>query len=158
MPTSVIAKQFALLGTPSDLSFVPAGGPIKFTQSLPSSPRMDWATTFPGAGASLLDLLDKMLQFTPARRISATEALQHPFFADLDLERSPALLRALRTSERREGLSFDVEAATPEDCQRRILEEVCMVKEERKRLLQAVMKTGGGGGALSSSSGGGTSP
>lgn len=37
-----------------------------------------------------LDLLDRMLIYDPAKRISAKQALQHPYFDDLDKSDLPA--------------------------------------------------------------------
>lgn len=40
----------------------------------------DLATRFPGCGPEAMELLSAMLQFNPDKRISAEEALSHPFF------------------------------------------------------------------------------
>ena len=40
--------------------------------------------------ASGLDLLEKMLIYDPAKRISAKKALLHPYFDDLDKNTLPA--------------------------------------------------------------------
>jgi serine/threonine protein kinase len=37
----------------------------------------------PALDATGVDLLNKMLQYDPARRITAQEALEHPFFYDM---------------------------------------------------------------------------
>ena len=44
--------------------------------------RTDWPLTLETAGVEALDLLDKMLTFDPERRISAEEALAHPYLED----------------------------------------------------------------------------
>ena len=36
-----------------------------------------------------LDLLTRLLQFNPTKRLSALEALQHPFFGDLNYQLKP---------------------------------------------------------------------
>lgn len=52
----------------------------------------DWRVRFPRASAPALDLLDRMLQFNPANRITVAEALQHPYLAQVS---NQALHRAL---------------------------------------------------------------
>ena len=51
-------------------------------RALPPRKRVAWARLFPGAPPPALDLLDKLLAFDPARRISVDEALAHPYVAD----------------------------------------------------------------------------
>lgn len=43
----------------------------------------DLARVFPTLEEDGLDLLRRMLQYDPSRRISAKEALRHPYFDDL---------------------------------------------------------------------------
>ena len=85
-------------GTPDDetLSRIGSERAIMYIRSLPYTPKKPWAGLFPdvtpeGTISSspitpltrtpfpALDLLDKFLQFDPARRITVEEALQHPW-------------------------------------------------------------------------------
>lgn len=43
--------------------------------------KVDWQQIFPEANPDALDLLDKLLQFDPMHRITASEALEHPYVA-----------------------------------------------------------------------------
>jgi serine/threonine protein kinase len=45
--------------------------------------RTDLSQLFPGASPLAVDLLGRMLQFDPRRRISVEEALAHPWLAQL---------------------------------------------------------------------------
>lgn len=44
----------------------------------------DLASVVPELNEQGIDLMSKMLQYDPAKRIHATEALLHPYFADLE--------------------------------------------------------------------------
>jgi serine/threonine protein kinase len=50
---------------------------------LPSKPAQDLRTLFPKTSAEGIDLLRRMLSFNPRKRITAEEALKHPFFAGI---------------------------------------------------------------------------
>jgi len=54
-----------------------------FLRNLPEKRPVSLAAMFPILDANGLDLLSKMLVFDPRRRITADEALRHPFFAAL---------------------------------------------------------------------------
>jgi hypothetical protein len=45
--------------------------------------RVPWSEKFPDADPLALDLMDKMLQFHPGKRIDVAAALKHPWLAQL---------------------------------------------------------------------------
>lgn len=53
---------------------------LRFLRELPAFPGKPWASLFPEASPKALDLLDKLLQFHPRKRITVDEALAHPYF------------------------------------------------------------------------------
>jgi serine/threonine protein kinase len=55
----------------------------RWLKTLRKRPRKSLHSLFPTANPLALDLLDKMLQLDPEKRITATQALQHEYFADL---------------------------------------------------------------------------
>ena len=52
-----------------------------YLKNLPRKARADWSGMFPSTDAVGLDLMEKLLAFDPAERITAAEAVRHPFFA-----------------------------------------------------------------------------
>ncbi|KAH9073079.1 CMGC/MAPK/ERK protein kinase [Lactarius deliciosus] len=77
------------LGTPSEDTLRRVGSPRvghlswpKTTSGLcPSGPRVPFSQLFPHANPLALDLLAKMLNFDPAKRITCEQALEHPYLA-----------------------------------------------------------------------------
>lgn len=87
------------LGTPSEETLRRVGSPrvsfqcfvdVNFSQlyqaqdyirSLPFKPKIPFQQLYPTANPLALDLLEKMLSFDPATRITCDEALKHPYLA-----------------------------------------------------------------------------
>ncbi|KAI7740016.1 hypothetical protein M8C21_028034 [Ambrosia artemisiifolia] len=81
-----------LLGTPSesDLGFIKNEDAIRFIAQLPQHPRKSLPKTFPHVHPLAIDLVEKMLTFDPAKRITVEEALAHPYLERLhDVEDEP---------------------------------------------------------------------
>ena len=74
------------LGTPlpeEALAFVSNSKAAAWLRGLPARPRPALAHVLPGASSEALDLLDRLLVFDPAGRITVAEALRHPFLRAL---------------------------------------------------------------------------
>lgn len=69
---------------------------------------MPWSEKFPDADPQALDLMDKMLQFHPGKRIDVATALKHPWLAQLhDETQEPAAPgEAHSVPQRRQHRSF----------------------------------------------------
>ena len=100
-----------LLGRPKkeELWFVGNEGAVRFMMALPDRPPRPLAEVFPGASATALDLVAKMLTFDPAKRCAAADALAHPYvkeWRDPDVEKPAGFyidmddIEALRLTKR----------------------------------------------------------
>lgn len=66
-----------------DLEFIDNPKARKYIKSLPYSLGTPFSRLYPNAHPMAIDLLQKMLVFDPSKRISVTEALQHPYMSPL---------------------------------------------------------------------------
>ncbi len=74
------------LGTPDEVSWPGVKALPDYKPDFPrwAARRDAYSRICPTLDAAGLDLLSKMLVYSPARRISAKDAMRHPFFDDLD--------------------------------------------------------------------------
>lgn len=80
-----ITLIISVLGTPDPKSF--SGGRSRaFVTNLPKKPKVPFAHLFPKANPLACDLLERLLTFDPAERITVEEALKHPYLAELHCE------------------------------------------------------------------------
>ena len=80
---------FGVIGSPSAEDISSIGKASQYIESLGNIERKPLEKLYPAAAPAALDLLRKMLQFNPKRRVTAAEALEHEFFAGVrrkDLE------------------------------------------------------------------------
>ena len=81
---SDLNKIIEIVGTPSpdDYTFASKSASEYLQNSLSDIQQKPWSQVVPGADDVAIDLLNKMLQFNPNKRITVEEALRHPFFVD----------------------------------------------------------------------------
>ncbi|KAF3486720.1 hypothetical protein F2Q69_00054813 [Brassica cretica] len=73
---------FRLLGTPNEQVW-PGVSKLKDWHEYPQWKPLSLSTAVPNLDESGLDLLSKMLEYEPVKRISAKKAMEHPYFDDL---------------------------------------------------------------------------
>ncbi|KAJ7275541.1 kinase-like domain-containing protein [Mycena haematopus] len=73
-----------ILGTPSDqqLAKMAKDSPEVSLKPFPRCPKVDLQQVLPKASPAAIDLLERLLKFDPAERISAADALSHPYFTE----------------------------------------------------------------------------
>ena len=83
-----LMKIFKVLGTPSQQECPEFAAYIKkeLRIEIPEFPGSDIPAMMSGSDPLLIDLVLRMLKYDPTKRISAREALNHPFFDDIPNE------------------------------------------------------------------------
>lgn len=84
-PENQLELIFSLFGTPSDedISAIPNTRSRRMMDRLPKKIPKDLKVIFKGANPKAIDLLKRMLEFNPSKRISVEEALAHPYLERL---------------------------------------------------------------------------
>ena len=77
-------RIFKSLGTPDEEAWQGVTNLPDFKRDFPKWPRRSIGLATPKLDAQGVDLLSRMLVYQPSKRISAKQALQHPWFDDLD--------------------------------------------------------------------------
>jgi serine/threonine protein kinase len=77
---------FRVLGTPTEETFPGVTQLPAYSETFPHWQAKPWPDVIRGAEPEAIDLVQKMLMYDPAARISAKAALDHPYFADLSAE------------------------------------------------------------------------
>lgn len=73
-------SHVSLLGTPDENIWPGVTSFPDYKSSFPKWKRQDTSTFVPGLEEAGLDLIDGLLEFDPARRLSAKQACMHPYF------------------------------------------------------------------------------
>ncbi|CEG41813.1 cmgc cdk cdc2 protein kinase [Plasmopara halstedii] len=79
-------RIFQTFGTPNEMTWPGVTKLRDYAPTFPKWKRKNMRELFPQLDESGLNLLESMLRYDPATRISAKEALRHPFFDDVDSE------------------------------------------------------------------------
>jgi serine/threonine protein kinase len=82
--TNQLNKIFNILGTPDSayVSRIHKAAAQKWMHRQRRRARIGFAELYPNANVQALDLLDKMLTYDPKRRITAAQALRHPYLKE----------------------------------------------------------------------------
>jgi mitogen-activated protein kinase 1/3 len=75
-------KIIEVIGYPSeeDLAFINNEHSLNYLKRIPKKNVTKWEEKMPNANPLAIDLLQKMLSFSPDRRISVEDAIKHPYF------------------------------------------------------------------------------
>ncbi|CDH55172.1 map kinase [Lichtheimia corymbifera JMRC:FSU:9682] len=120
-----------ILGTPDEETLRRVGSERAqvYIRSLPHMPKILFQNLYPRANPLAIDLLNKLLEFDPAKRITVEEALAHPYLSAYhDVDDEPVHTETF-------DFSFEV-VESIEDMRKMIAQEVMSFKASKQGLLQ----------------------
>ncbi|KAI8587953.1 kinase-like domain-containing protein [Geranomyces variabilis] len=126
----------SILGTPDDATLRRIGSERAqlYIRSLPRMRKIPWSQLYPKASPAALDLLEKLLTFDPAARITVEEALAHPYLeAYHDITDEPS-------HERQFDFGFET-VEVVDEMKKMIAQEVIEFKAHKLALSQGVNGT-----------------
>ncbi len=76
---------FDVIGTPSEeeSSYISSVDTKEYLKSLPKKKQKRFSKLLPRASRDAVDLFSKLLMFDPRKRITASEALHHPYLQEV---------------------------------------------------------------------------
>lgn len=77
-----LLQIFKVMGTPSEKEWPTIKSLPEYDPNWPNYPAQKVTSIVPGLSADGYDLLQKMVEYDPTKRISSTAALKHPYFKD----------------------------------------------------------------------------
>ena len=123
-------KIIELTGRPSeeDISAIRSPFAATMLESLPPSRPRSYAEMFPTATAEALDLMRLCLQFNPDKRLTAEDALRHPYVAQFhNIDEEPIASRPVQIA------IDDNTKYTAEDYRKRLYSEIQKKKKTARR-------------------------
>ena len=151
---------FDVLGTPtdSDISKIENDKAKNYLRSQQKRPPINFAQRYPGADPRALQLLSSLLTFDPDKRLTAEQALAHPYLSELRVECEE---RVYEGSAVDFGFE-DVKGVTKDDMRELIISEIMLDNAQLsrasfKRPASSHSHTSSGGHRAAATSGSGSS-
>lgn len=88
--TDQLIRIFKKLGTPNEETWPGVRKLPEWKDDFPQYPNMQLRSLVPGLDENGYDLLELLVRYNPAERITAQDALLHPYFADVVLPSVPS--------------------------------------------------------------------
>ena len=133
-----------VLGSPTDedMHFVNSVKALRFMKNMEKKQPKPFTTLYPRANPESLKLLTEMLLFDPAKRITATNALAHPYMDALHCEADEPICESTFSHKVQHKCRID-------DLKLKVFEDVCAFHPEAKReylqVQQRLMRPQSGG-------------
>lgn len=125
-----IDKILDIVGSPDEEDIVGSEDAIEYVKRLRYRPVAPFRTIYPNANPLAIDLLEKLLVFNPAKRISAAGALAHAYFHDFHNESNEPNCAPFDDSFEEE---FVTKKSLKQMCFEEILNWNIMMKQHRDR-------------------------
>jgi mitogen-activated protein kinase 15 len=140
-----LEKIIELTGKPSkeDVKAIKSKHTQTMLESLNVKPKKSLTALFPTASAEAVDLLNKLLQFNPDKRIDAETALRHPYLSQFHNPADEPLLSKPITISIDDNKRFSI-AEYRKYLYRKIVQRKKQLREKRAKAMESAAPTQGG--------------
>lgn len=119
-----------IIGTPKtdeEIVHITSEKARRYVKSLPPKDPVPFSTIYPNANPAAIDLLEKMLVFNPANRITVEQCLKHPYLEQLHDEANEPVAPGFF------DFSFENETSSRKDLKQQVFNEVIKCHPELEK-------------------------
>ena len=136
-----LGRILKVIGKPNinDIRHIKSERARNWLKQFPNTMKVNWKILYPKANVYSLDLLDKMLLFSPQNRITINDALKHKFLSQLHDDNDEPIAN-FKINCNFEKLFNDKNAWNNDNIKKVLVNELFSIKQKQKQIMDQIRK------------------